>query len=81
VTTAGPAPWDAPLLSAFRSLWPEATVAEGGRGSYALVPSARSPRLVVPVGSRRAAGRALCRFSVDSSATQVVRRGEIGSAA
>ncbi|GGO75257.1 hypothetical protein [Nocardioides deserti] len=74
MTTLGVHRGDDPLVSAFRSLWPEAVVAEQPGGSWALVPSARRPRLVVPVASRMAAGRSLCRFSADSSAGQVVRR-------
>ncbi|WKN46991.1 hypothetical protein [Nocardioides sp. Arc9.136] len=77
-----PAAWPAPpvpppdgaLVSAFRSLWPRATLAEGSAGAWALVPSARTPRLVVPVGSRLAAARSLCRFSTDTSLPQAVRR-------
>ncbi|MDN4161714.1 hypothetical protein [Nocardioides abyssi] len=74
MTTVGVHRGDDPLVTAFRSLWPEAVVAEQAGGGYALVPSARHPRLVVPVASRRAAGRSLCRFSADSSFGQVVRR-------
>ncbi|MCR6032926.1 hypothetical protein GGQ22_15985 [Nocardioides sp. zg-579] len=63
-----------PLVATFGSLWPGAAVTARPDGRWALVPNARRPRQVVPVSSRLAAGRTLCRFSSDSSPAQVVRR-------
>ena len=77
------------LVSTVSTFWPDGEPAEWVRGrggatsgstGFAVIPSAASPRLLVPLGNAAAAGRSLQRYSAALGVPEAVRRMAMGTA-